>query len=203
MRQAGLVVAALVVAAAVPLLVEPVAACEAEPVTPNTPTGIAGCVRLGDGIASHYGPGDGVATNACTWEIRHSTGCGQLAIQSHATGIVVVVDVVDFCDCYTGTPDERVVDLQYGVVDALGLNRADGLYAVTVWRPTAPAAPLPTPVPLDPDATPIPAPAAVLPDTAADPRPFPLQPFLVAVGVALMTAGAVLLLDAHIRRTRP
>ena len=149
----GLAAAVLAAAAALPA---PTVACGPEPITPNTPTGIAGCVRLGDGVASHYGPGSGVATNACTWTVRHSTGCGRLAIQSHDTGLVVVVDVVDFCDCYTGTPDERIVDLQYDVVDALGLDRSLGLYRVTVWREgiETPQPPADAPAP------------AMLPDTA-------------------------------------
>ena len=108
------------------------AACEPTAITANTPTGIAGCHREGDGIASHYGPGTGVAMNYCTWERRHTSGCGSVTIQSHTTGLTVIVPVVDYCDCWTGTPDERIVDLQYGVVDALGLDRSLGLYPVTV-----------------------------------------------------------------------
>jgi hypothetical protein len=86
------------------------------------------------GIASWYGPGNGVATQWCTWTLRHTEGCGLLAIQSHQTGLTVIVPVVDWCQCYRGTSDERIVDLQWGVVDALGLDRADGLYPVTTWR---------------------------------------------------------------------
>ena len=106
--------------------------CEPEPITPNTPTGIAGCRVFGEGTASMYGPGNGVAMNFCTWELRHSVGCGSVAVQSLTTGITVVVPVVDFCDCYTGTADERVVDLQYSVVAALGLDPAQGLWPVYV-----------------------------------------------------------------------
>ena len=113
--------------------------CEPEPITPNTPTGIAGCEVWGDGIASHYGPGTGVAMNWCTWEVHagHTRPCGWVTIQSHQTGITVTVPVVDFCDCWLGDNDpgnDRIVDLQYGVVDALGLNWEAGLYEVTVWR---------------------------------------------------------------------
>jgi len=126
------------------LLPAPVKAeCEPEPITPNTPTGIAGCERWGTGVASHYGPGTGVAMNFCTWELRHSTGCGSVTIQSLDTGLVVTVPVVDFCDCYFGLEYERIVDLQYSVVDALGLDRARGLYDVTVFREGASAAVLP------------------------------------------------------------
>ncbi len=106
--------------------------CEPEPITPNTPTGIAGCTRWGDGTASHYGPGNGVAMNFCTWELRHSTGCGWVVIQSHQTGVTVTAAVIDFCDCFTGTADERIVDLQYGIVGALGLDTSAGLYSVNV-----------------------------------------------------------------------
>ena len=111
---------------------EPVEACEPTPITEFTPTGIAGCERWGSGIASMYGPGDGVAMNFCTWDVRHTVGCGSVTIS--ANGVSVTVPVVDYCDCYTGTPDERIVDLQYGVVAALGLDRARGLWPVTVER---------------------------------------------------------------------
>lgn len=110
------------------------AACEPEPITVNTPTGIAGCEVWGEGTASHYGPGNGVAMNFCTWELRHTQGCGKVRIVSLDTGIDTVVPVVDFCDCYTGTPRQRIVDLQYGVVAALGLDLSQGLYLVRVER---------------------------------------------------------------------
>jgi len=106
--------------------------CYSVPVTPNTPTGIAGCGRWGHGIASHYGPGNGVAMNFCTWVVRHDTGCGSSRITSIDTGRSVVVPITDFCDCYTGTSDERLVDLQYGVVSLLGLPLSQGLYQVVV-----------------------------------------------------------------------
>lgn len=112
-------------------------ACETVPITGNTPTGIAGCEVWGEGTASHYGFGSGVAMNFCTWTLRHSTGCGMVSIQSHQTGLVVTVPVVDFCDCWLGDNDpnnDRIVDLQYNVVAALGLDLAQGLYPVTVWR---------------------------------------------------------------------
>jgi len=109
------------------------AACQPEPITLNTPTGISGCEVWGEGIASHYGPGYGVAMNYCTWTLRHSKGCGEVEITSLDTGRTVRVPVLDFCDCYTGTDHQRVVDLQYGVVDALGLPLDKGLYPVEVW----------------------------------------------------------------------
>lgn len=131
--------------------------CYPVPVTDNTPTGVAGCEVFGDGTASHYGPGSGVAMNFCTWVLRHSTGCGWVSIRSHQTGIVVTVPVVDFGDLYTGTAQQRIADLQWGVVDALGLDRSQGLYEVTVWREQV--GPLATPASAS-------GPSLMLPDTA-------------------------------------
>lgn len=107
-------------------------ACGPEPITVNTPTGISGCEVWGEGIGSHYGPGNGVAMNFCTWERRHNEGCGLVTITSMESGRSATVPVVDFCDCYTGTGDQRVVDMQYGVLAALGLDRSQGLYRVNV-----------------------------------------------------------------------
>lgn len=129
----AIVITALLAIAATARAGGPYPGCEPEPVTPSTPTGIAGCEVFGSGIASHYGPGGGVAMNFCTWERRHSTGCGSVTIRA-ATGLTATVPVVDFCDCYTGTADERVVDLQYAVLAQLGLDPARGLYPVQVWR---------------------------------------------------------------------
>jgi len=89
------------------------------------------------GIASHYGPGTGVATQWCSWVRRHTVGCGWLRIQSGQTGLTVVAPVIDWCQCYRGTRDERIVDLQWDVVEALGLELAQGLYPVTVVRTDA------------------------------------------------------------------
>lgn len=137
-------------------------ACGPTPVTANTPTGIAGCYREGDGVASHYGPGHGVAMNFCTWALRHSEGCGWATITSHHTGVTITAPVVDFCDCYTGTDRERIVDLQYGPLAALGLSIEQGLYPVTVRLGQAASAAAPaTPAPV--------APLPMLPDTAMQP----------------------------------
>jgi len=135
------------------------AGCYAYPVGPNTPTGIAGCEVWGDGIASWYSSsGSGVAMNFCTWVRRHDTGCGSVSIYSYDTGVEVIARVVDFCDCYTGTSKQRIVDLQGGVVSALGLSRSAGLYSVrvlpsagspTVVIPAATPAPTPAPTPVE------------------------------------------------------
>lgn len=99
----------------------------------------AAAVRGGEpgvsGWASHYGPGHGVAMPFCTWTLRHTNGCGWVQIQSADTGLVVQVPVIDYCYCRVmpSSHPDRIVDLQWGVVDALGLERSTGLYAVTVW----------------------------------------------------------------------
>ena len=76
--------------------------------------------------------------NFCTWALRHNSGCGWVTITSHETGLSVTAPVIDYCDCFFGTTDERIVDLQYGVVAALGLDLSRGLYPVTV-TPLLPA----------------------------------------------------------------
>lgn len=108
------------------------ARCHTVEITPNTPTGIAGCYVWGEGIASHYGPGNGVAMNFCTWVLRHEVGCGWVNITALDSNRSARVPVVDFCDCYTGTNRQRIVDLEYGVLDLLGLDPAQGLYKVRV-----------------------------------------------------------------------
>ena len=104
--------------------------CHPIPVTWYSPTGIAGCTLDGptDGIASTY-PGDVAAANWCTypWD-----DCGSVVVQSHDTGLTITVPVAMYCDCYTGTAQERLVDLTPGQVAALGLDRARGLFHVTV-----------------------------------------------------------------------
>ena len=88
------------------------------------------------GWASEYGPGNGVAMHFCTWTVRHAQGCGTVTITSVQTGKSVTVPVVDFCYCLVpGTSHPyRIVDLQFDVVAALGLNVADGLFPVSVKR---------------------------------------------------------------------
>jgi hypothetical protein len=104
------------------------AACRPEPITPDTPTGVAGCTIYGDGIASHWG-GPGVARNDCVypWD-----DCTPIRITSHQTGLSIIVTPTMFCDCYTSTREERIVDLDPAAVEALGLDWAQGLYPVRV-----------------------------------------------------------------------
>lgn len=104
-----------------------------------------GSVRATDGWASHYGPGTGVAMHFCTWTLRHQVGCGHVRIQSADTGLVVTVPVIDWCYCivHPSAHPLRVVDLQWGVLVALGLpdpSHPDpdypdrGLYQLSVER---------------------------------------------------------------------
>jgi hypothetical protein len=103
--------------------------CHSIPIGPNTPSGVAGCTLDGptDGKASWY-PGTYAAVNWCVYPWRD---CGWIAIQSHRTGVVIRVAPHMFCDCYWFS-DRRLVDLTLRQVLALGLDPADGTFAVTV-----------------------------------------------------------------------
>ena len=101
--------------------------------------------------------------NFCTWTLRTTSGCGWVVIASYDTGLTATVPVVDFCDCYTNTADERIVDLQYDVVAQLGLDLSRGLYSVTVAF--AEGAPAPAVVREDASSST----SADLPDTAMAP----------------------------------
>lgn len=100
------------------------------------PTGVVGCTLDGPtpGVASWW-HGDVAAANWCTWPWDD---CGQVAVQSHQTGLVITVRVGMFCGCLTGSPQRRLIDLTAGQVAALGLDPADGTYDVTVTPLAAP-----------------------------------------------------------------
>ena len=104
------------------------AACRPYPVGPNSPTGIVGCSVYGEGTASWYA-GPGVARNDCEWPWD---ACTTIKITAIDTGRNIVVTPTMFCDCYTGTPDERIVDLDPAALHALGLAASRGLYPVVV-----------------------------------------------------------------------
>lgn len=133
------------------------------------------------GTASWYGPGNSVATQWCTWVLRHQQGCGILAIKSLQTGRIVYAPVSDWCQCYRGTPRERIVDLQLGVVSALGLSPSQGLYPVQTWR-------------VEQD---IGTAAVGLPDTALS-----QSEHSVLIGILLIGFAALLLADYYWRTRR-
>ena len=75
--------------------------------------------------------------NFCSWDVRHSTGCGSVRVTSHDTGLSVVTEVGEWCHCYVNAPGpngetERLIDLTRPLVAALGLDWDTGMYRVTV-----------------------------------------------------------------------
>lgn len=81
-----------------------------------------------EGVASWW-HGDVAAVPDCTWPW---TDCAPRRVTSQRTGISIVVTPAMYCQCYVGTSDERLIDLTASQVLALGLDPADGLFAVSV-----------------------------------------------------------------------
>jgi hypothetical protein len=103
--------------------------CRVIPVDPVwAPTGVAGCEIYGEGKASWW-HGEGIARNDCVWPW---TACQPVKVTSLQTNRSIVVVPTMFCGCFTGTPDERIVDLDLAAVLALGLDRSEGLFPVVV-----------------------------------------------------------------------
>jgi hypothetical protein len=134
-RRTLLRLAAWAVALTLAAAVSPVLAgddgCRPYPVTDYSPTGVVGCVVYGEGTASMWG-GPGAARNDCVYPW---TDCQTISIQSLQTGLVIIVTPTMYGDLYLGDDDpsnDRIVDLDPGMVAALGLDAAAGLWRVNV-----------------------------------------------------------------------
>jgi hypothetical protein len=103
--------------------------CDPIAVGPNTPSGIAGCTLDGptDGVASWY-HGTVAAANWCVYPWKN---CQPVSVQSHRTGITIIITPGSFCDCWWMT-DRRLIDLTPSQFAALGESTDSGLIAVTV-----------------------------------------------------------------------
>ena len=119
---------ALLLLAATARSAEPYPGCQPYQITSYSPTGIVGCIVYGQGTASWY-HGTSAARNDCVWPWK---SCVPITITSRVTGISITVEPHMYCDCYTGTSRERIVDLTLEQVLALGLDPSSGLFAVTV-----------------------------------------------------------------------
>jgi hypothetical protein len=96
----------------------PSASAEPRQGTPEVVTGIASWwASFGPGI---YAALPGYVAGTRVW-IRVWSG-----------SLHVDARVITSCGCFVGTPDERIVDLSPGMLRALGLDKARGLYQVTV-----------------------------------------------------------------------
>lgn len=103
--------------------------CYAIPADQWAPAGTAGCTLDGptEGVASTWS-GD---VAAAQWCLYPWTDCTAVRVQSHRTGLSIVVKPAMFCHCWWMT-DRRLVDLTHGQVLALGLDASRGLWPVTV-----------------------------------------------------------------------
>jgi hypothetical protein len=103
--------------------------CEFYPADQWAPEGTKGCTLDGptEGVASTW-PGPVAAAQWCVWPW---TDCTPVTVQSHVTGVTIVITPQQFCHCYWET-DRRLIDLSPGQVAALGLDPAAGLFDVTV-----------------------------------------------------------------------
>jgi hypothetical protein len=94
---------------------------------------IGGCYRFGPGLAVEYIPQKAapsdlvIAMNFC---IPTMTDCGTATITAGDRS--VTARVIEFWPTDLGTPNERIAGLSPGVVDALGLDRANTPWAVSI-----------------------------------------------------------------------
>lgn len=112
------------------------AVCHSIEVTWWSPSGTAGCEVYGEGLASFWG-GPGVARNDCEWPWDR---CQPITITALETGRSLTVFPSMFGDLYTGTPNQRIVDLDPAALSALGLDPTQGLFPVIV-EPATPSLP--------------------------------------------------------------
>ena len=130
---AALTAAAIILLGSLALPTPTAAACRQTQKEWYNPSGWEGCLIFGTGLASQW-QGPGVARNSCTYPW---TNCTTIRITSLETGREIVVTPQMFCDCYTNTDNQRLVDLGPAAMAALGLDPNKGLHPVTVEPATA------------------------------------------------------------------
>lgn len=104
------------------------AGCEMTAREAYNPTGWEGCSTYGEGLATRW-PGEGVARNDCLWPW---TACQPIRITSRDTGRSIIVRPKMFCDCWTRTVRQKLVDLDRRTLAELGLPWDRGVYRVRV-----------------------------------------------------------------------